>query len=157
MASKNKKPPVRVSKWAHTIWRAKHGISVLMTLPSDGAALAKLISEYGEMTVAVAWALWVFGEHGKTYFTEPPERLEEHVRKDGGKWLTSEEDQAAVTKFPMRQFLKVSEGPIMAAEELVQHPEALTAWEHRQDELCYHNYAKNVHRYTTIAELMTGQ
>lgn len=111
---------VKVRPWAYRIW-AQSGYGPLMTLPRDGAGLEALVAEHGEMTVALAWYIFIVECEGRLWHQEPVEHVDEFTTKSGKKIVRTVEDQSAVTKFPLAAFLAVPDGCIVAVQDAMRN------------------------------------
>jgi len=91
-------------------------------VPGDASKLIELAQEYGEETVAVAWAIFILEGEGVVWHTEP---VTVAVEKTGryGKYVQAAENGNAVTKFPLRAFFKVADGYLEAAESRMADPD----------------------------------
>jgi hypothetical protein len=125
------KPKPQVPRWANRIWRDHAKVvdedgnmndanpSTLAIHPKDAEELEALQEEHHPLLVATAWLLYVE--------KEPPLYNLAAVRvvskwtnpKNGYEHVDAYFDSGQITKFPLRSFLKVSDGFITGAKDIV--------------------------------------
>jgi hypothetical protein len=129
MPSKAMKPKPQVPRWANRIWLDHAKVvdgdigdanpSALAIHPKDAEKLEALLEEHHPLLVVTAWLLYVKNEpplynlaavHVISKWTNPKNGVE-HVDR----YL----DTSQITKFPLTSFLKVSDGFITAAKDIV--------------------------------------
>jgi hypothetical protein len=106
--------------WVHVIWLQANHQTVLQTAgPREDDKLEKLINEYKEHVVALAWYKYV-NASPRPYNLAAVQHVDRfsYADKKTGELKTSTnqvEDQGAITRFPLSAFIAVAEGYLVTA------------------------------------------
>jgi hypothetical protein len=84
--------------WVYKVWRQHNESPMQSAGPKENLPLERLIHEYGEIEIALAWLLYVSADP-RPYCTDS--------------------DSKDYTRFPLAAFLKVGEGYVVEACELL--------------------------------------